>query len=50
MAGYKPGKGLSHRHRRGGLFLLKKGMYILASEKNPERTSEEMIDFYARTW
>jgi len=45
-AGYKPGKDIAIAIDPAASSFYKDGKYILASEKDPERTSEEMIDFY----
>jgi enolase len=45
-AGYKPGIDLGIAIDAAASSFYKDGKYILASEKDPERTTEEMIDFY----
>jgi enolase len=45
-AGYKPGEDIAIVIDPAASSFYKDGKYILASEKDPERTSEEMIDFY----
>ena len=45
-AGYKPGKDIAIAIDPAASSFYQDGKYILSSEKNPERTSEEMIDFY----
>jgi enolase len=45
-AGYKPGVDLGIAIDAAATSFYKDGKYILASEKDPERTTEEMIDFY----
>ncbi len=45
-AGYKPGKDVAIAIDAAASSFYKDGKYILASEKDPERTSDEMIDFY----
>ncbi len=45
-AGYKPGVDLGIAIDAAASSFYKDGKYILASEKDPERTTEEMIDFY----
>ena len=45
-AGYKPGKDIAIAIDPAASSFYKDGKYILASEKDPERTSEEMIEFY----
>ena len=45
-AGYKPGKDIAIAIDPAASSFYKDGKYILASGKDPERTSEEMIDFY----
>ena len=45
-AGYKPGVDIAIAIDAAASSFYKDGKYILASEKNPERTSEEMIEFY----
>ena len=45
-AGYKPGVDVAIAIDAAASSFFKDGKYILASEKDPERTSEEMIDFY----
>lgn len=46
-AGYKPGIEIAIAIDPAASSFFKDGKYILASEKDPERTSEEMIDFYS---
>jgi enolase len=45
-AGYKPGKDIAIAIDPAASSFYQDGKYILSSEKDPERTSEEMIDFY----
>jgi hypothetical protein len=45
-AGYKPGEDVAIAIDAAASSFYKNGKYILASEKDPERTAEEMIDFY----
>ncbi len=45
-AGYKPGRDVAIAIDPAASSFYKDGVYILASEKDPERTAEEMIDFY----
>jgi len=45
-AGYKPGQDVAIAIDAAASSFYKDGKYILASEKDPERTSTEMIDFY----
>jgi len=45
-AGYKPGQDVAIAIDSAASSFFRDGKYILASEKDPERTSEEMIDFY----
>ena len=45
-AGYKPGEDVAIAIDAAASSFYKDGKYILASEKDPERTAEEMIDFY----
>ncbi len=45
-AGYKPGKDIAIAIDAAASSFYKDGKYILASEKDPERTADEMIDFY----
>lgn len=45
-AGYKPGKDIAIAIDPAASSFYRDGKYILASEKDPERTSIEMIDFY----
>jgi len=45
-AGYRPGVDVAIAIDPAASSFYKDGKYILASEKDPERTSEEMIDFY----
>ncbi len=45
-AGYKPGKDVAIAIDAAASSFYKDGKYILASEKDPERTADEMIDFY----
>lgn len=47
-AGYKPGKDIYIALDPAASSFFKNGFYNLKSEKNPKKTSEEMIDFYAR--
>ncbi len=46
-AGYKPGRDIGIAIDAAASSFFKDGKYILASEKDPERTTDEMIDFYA---
>ncbi|HOO46201.1 MAG TPA: phosphopyruvate hydratase [Deltaproteobacteria bacterium] len=45
-AGYRPGEDVAIAIDAAASSFYKDGKYILASEKDPERSSEEMIDFY----
>jgi len=45
-AGYKPGEDVGIAIDAAASSFFKDGKYILASETDPERTTEEMIDFY----
>ncbi|MBN2374413.1 phosphopyruvate hydratase [bacterium] len=45
-AGYKPGKDIFLAIDVAASELYEDGKYFLRSEKNPERTSEDLIDFY----
>jgi enolase len=45
-AGYKPGKDVGIAIDAAASSFYKDGKYILASEKDPERTTDEMIEFY----
>ncbi|HPW68723.1 MAG TPA: phosphopyruvate hydratase [Deltaproteobacteria bacterium] len=45
-AGYKPGADVGIAIDAAASSFFKDGKYILASETDPERTTEEMIDFY----
>ncbi len=45
-AGYKPGEDVAIAIDAAASSFYKDGKYVLASEKDPERTAEEMIDFY----
>jgi enolase len=45
-AGYKPGEDVAIAIDAAASSFFKDGKYILASEKDPERTTEQMIDFY----
>ena len=45
-AGYKPGVDVGIAIDAAASSFFKDGKYILASETDPERTTEEMIDFY----
>ncbi|HOD72393.1 MAG TPA: phosphopyruvate hydratase [Deltaproteobacteria bacterium] len=45
-AGYRPGEDIAIAIDPAATSFYKDGKYILASEKDPERTAEEMIDFY----
>jgi len=45
-AGYKPGEDVGIAIDAAASSFYKDGKYVLASEKDPERTVEEMIDFY----
>ncbi len=45
-AGYKPGEDIAIAIDSAASSFFKDGKYILASEKDPERTTAEMIDFY----
>jgi enolase len=45
-AGYKPGDDVAIALDPAATSFYKDGKYILASEKDPERTSDDMIDFY----
>ncbi|HOJ14052.1 MAG TPA: phosphopyruvate hydratase [Deltaproteobacteria bacterium] len=45
-AGYRPGEDVAIALDPAATSFYKDGKYILASERDPERTSEEMIDFY----
>lgn len=45
-AGYKPGEDVAIAIDSAASSFYKDGKYILASEQDPERTAEEMIDFY----
>ena len=47
-AGYKPGKDIYIALDPAASSFYENGFYNLKSEKNPKKTSEEMIDFYAR--
>ncbi len=47
-AGYKPGKDIYIALDPAASSFFKDGFYNLKSEKRPKKTSEEMIDFYAR--
>ena len=46
-AGYKAGKDIFLALDPAASSFYKDGKYILAAEKNPEKTSDEMIEFYA---
>ena len=48
VAGYKPGKDIYIALDPAASSFFENGFYNLKSEKNPKKTSEEMIDFYAR--
>jgi enolase len=45
-AGYKPGEDVAIAIDAAASSFYEDGKYVLASEKDPERTAEEMIDFY----
>ena len=45
-AGYRPGEDVAIAIDAAASSFYKDGKYVLASEKDPERTVEEMIDFY----
>ncbi|HHO75353.1 MAG TPA: phosphopyruvate hydratase [Deltaproteobacteria bacterium] len=45
-AGYRPGEDVAIAIDAAASSFYKDGKYILASEKDPERTAEDMIDFY----
>jgi len=45
-AGYKPGEDVAIAIDAAASSFYKDGKYVLASEKDPERNAEEMIDFY----
>lgn len=45
-AGYKPGEDIAIAIDAAASSFYKDGKYILASEKDPERTTADMIDFY----
>ena len=47
-AGYKPGKDIYIALDPAASSFFENGFYNLKSEKNPKKTSEETIDFYAR--
>ncbi|HDP25444.1 MAG TPA: phosphopyruvate hydratase [Deltaproteobacteria bacterium] len=47
MAGYRPGEDIAIVIDAAASSFFKEGNYVLASEIDPERTSGEMIDFYA---
>ena len=47
-AGYNPGKDIYIALDPAASSFFENGFYNLKSEKNPKKTSEEMIDFYAR--
>ena len=46
-AGYEPGKDCAIALDPAASSFYKKGKYILAAEKNPERTAADMVKFYA---
>jgi len=45
-AGYEPGKDISIALDAAASSFYEEGKYVLAAEKNPEKTTEEMIRFY----
>jgi len=45
-AGYEPGKDISIALDAAASSFYEEGKYVLAAEKNPEKTAEEMIRFY----
>jgi enolase len=47
-AGYKPGKDIALALDCAASELYEKGRYVLEAEKNPERSSEEMIRYYSK--
>jgi enolase len=47
-AGYKPGRDIALALDCAASELYEKGRYVLEAEKNPERSSEEMIGYYAK--
>lgn len=47
-AGYKPGKEIALALDCAASELYDKGRYMLEAEKNPERSSEEMISYYGK--
>jgi enolase len=47
-AGYKPGQEIALALDSAASELYDKGRYTLEAEKNPERSSEEMISYYAK--
>jgi enolase len=47
-AGYKTGKDIALALDCAASELYEKGRYVLEAEKNPERSSEDMIGYYAR--
>jgi enolase len=47
-AGYRPGRDIALALDPAASEFYEKGRYVLAAEKQPERSSEEMIRYYAR--
>jgi enolase len=47
-AGYKPGRDMALALDCAASELYEKGRYLLEAEKNPERSSEEMIHYYGK--
>jgi enolase len=47
-AGYRPGRDIALALDAAASEFYKKGRYVLAAEKQPERSSEEMIRYYTR--
>jgi enolase len=48
VAGYKPGRDIALALDCAASELYEKGRYFLEAEKNPERSSEEMISYYGK--
>jgi enolase len=47
-AGYRPGKDIALALDCAASELYDKGRYVLEAEKNPERSSDEMVSYYAK--
>ena len=47
-AGYKPGRDIALALDCAASELYEKGRYLLEAEKNPERSSEEMVSYYGK--